>query len=124
MPYVDGNELQRAPQQQWTAALTLEPPHSLERLHWFVRVSAEHQGRVFVRPIDGAYDGEHTLLDARFGLAQGRWSVELWGSNLTDENYISAVASRPRRYFPTMVQPQDLIYGDGRRFGLDLRLSF
>jgi iron complex outermembrane recepter protein len=124
VPYVDGNVLQRAPQQQWTAALTLEPPHSLQVLHWYVRVSAEHQGRVFVRPIDGAYDGEHTLLNARFGLARGRWSLELWGSNLTDENYISAVASRPRLYFPTMVQPQDLIYGDGRRFGLDLHLSF
>jgi iron complex outermembrane recepter protein len=124
VPYVDGNTLQRAPQQQWTAALTFEPPHSVQAPHWFVRASAEHQGSVFVRPIDGAYDGERTLLDARFGLAHGRWSVELWGSNLTDVNYIRAVASRPRFYFPTMVQPQDLIYGDGRRFGLDLRLSF
>jgi iron complex outermembrane recepter protein len=124
VPYVDGNALQRAPQQQWTAALTFEPPHSPESLHWFVRASAEHQGRVFVRPIDGAYDGEHTLLDARFGLARGRWSVELWGSNLADVNYIRAVASRPRLYFPVVVQPQDLIYGDGRRFGLDLRFRF
>ena len=124
VPYVDGNALQRAPQQQWLAVLTFEPPHSLQVLHWFVRASAEHQGRVFVRPIDGAYDGEHTLLDARFGLARGPWSLELWGSNLTDENYIRAVASRPRFYFPTTVQPQDLIYGDGRRFGLDLRLTF
>jgi iron complex outermembrane receptor protein len=124
VPYVDGNVLQRAPQQQWTAAMTLEPPHSPEALHWFVRASAEHQGRVFVRPIDGAYDGEHTLLGARAGLVRGAWSVELWGSNLTDENYISAVASRPKFYFPTMVQPQDLIYADGRRFGLDLRLRF
>jgi iron complex outermembrane receptor protein len=124
VPDVDGNVLQRAPQQQWTAALTFEPPHSRQSLHGFGRVSAEHQGRVFVRPIDGAYDGDHTLLDARFGLARGPWSVELWGSNLTDENYIRAVASRPRFYFPAQVQPQDLIYGDGRRFGLDLRLSF
>ena len=123
VPYVDGNALQRAPQQQWTAALTFEPPHADRSLHWFVRASAEHQGRVFVRPIDGAYDGEHTLLDARVGLARGPWSLELWGSNLTDENYIRAVASRPKSYFPTVVQPQDLLYGDGRRFGLDLHLS-
>ena len=35
--------------------------------HGFVRTSAEHQGRVFVRPIDGAFNGERTLLaiDAR-----------------------------------------------------------
>jgi outer membrane receptor protein involved in Fe transport len=76
---------------------------------------------VFVRPIDGAYDGERTLLDARVGLARGAWSLELWGSNLADSNYIRAVASRPRFYFPNAVQPQDLIYGDGRRLGVDLR---
>jgi outer membrane receptor protein involved in Fe transport len=66
----------------------------------------------------------HTLLGVRFGLARGPWSVELWGSNLTDANYIRAVASRPRSYFPLTVQPQDLIYGDGRRVGLDVRWRF
>jgi iron complex outermembrane recepter protein len=124
VPYVDGNALQRAPQQQWTAALTFEPPHGAAELHWFARTTVEHQGRVFVRPIDGAYDGEHTLLAARFGLARGPWSTELWGSNLTDANYIRAVASRPRSYFPVTVQPQDLIYGDGRRVGLDAYWRF
>lgn len=124
VPYVDGNALERAPQQQWTAALTLEPPYSAAQIHWFLRGSAEHQGRVFVRPIDGAYDGERTLLAARLGLARAVWSVELWGTNLTDANYIRAVASRPRIYFPTTVQPQDLIYGDGRRFGVDARWRF
>jgi iron complex outermembrane recepter protein len=124
VPYVDGNLLQRAPQQQGTVALTFEPPHLPQALHWFARASAAYQGRVFVRPIDGAYDGERTLLDARLGLARTPWSIELWGSNLTDVNYIRAVASRPRIYFPSQVQPQDLIYGDGRRFGLDLHFSF
>ncbi len=124
VPYVDGNSVQRAPQQQWTAALTFEPPRTAAELHWFVRATAEHQGSVFVRPIDGAYDGEHTLLAARFGLARGPWSVELWGTNLTDANYIRAVASRPRDYFPLTVQPQDLIYGDGRRVGVDARWRF
>ena len=124
VPFVDGNSVQRAPQQQWAAALTFEPPDGTHELHWFVRTSAEHQGRVFVRPIDGAFNGERTLLAARFGLAWGPRSVELWGSNLTDANYIRAVASRPRIYFPTTVQPQDLIYGDGRRFGIDARWRF
>jgi iron complex outermembrane receptor protein len=124
VPYVDGNVLQRAPQQQWSAALTFEPPHSEQEYHWFARASAEHQGRVFVRPIDGAFDGARTVLDARVGLTRGAWSLELWGSNLADTNYIRAVASRPRFYFPNTVQPQDLIYGDGRRLGVDLRWRF
>jgi iron complex outermembrane receptor protein len=124
VPYVDGNALQRAPEHQWNASLTLEPPGTAAGWHKFLQLSAAYQGRVYVRPIDGAYDGERTLLDARLGISRGPWSLEAWGSNLTDANYISAVASRGRVYFPVVVQPQDLIYGVGRRFGVDVRCHF
>ena len=124
VPYVDGNVLQRAPRNQWTAALTFEPPPSASGFKWFARVGANYQGPVFVRPIDGAFDGERTLINARIGLLRGVWSLELWGSNLTDVNYIRAVASRAAVYFPTSQRPQDLIFGDGRRFGLGLNVTF
>jgi hypothetical protein len=124
VPYVDGNVLQRAPRNQWTAALTFEPPPMASGFKWFARVGANYQGPVFVRPIDGAYDGERTLVNARIGVSRGDWSLELWGSNLTDANYIRAVASRPAVYFPTTQRPQDLIFGDGRRFGLGLNVTF
>jgi hypothetical protein len=118
VPYVDGNALQRAPQNQWTASLTFEPPARPSGLRWFARVGANYQGKVYVRPIDGGFDGERTLLDGRLGIARAGLLVELWGSNLTDANYIRAVASRPAVFFPTSPRPQDLIYGEGRRFGL------
>jgi len=124
VPYVDDNVLQRAARNQWTAALTFETPPMPSGFSWFVRVGANHQGPVFVRPIDGAYDGERTLVQGRIGVSRGAWSLELWGSNLTDVNYIRAVASRPGVYFPTTQRPQDLIYGDGRRFGLRLNVKF
>jgi iron complex outermembrane receptor protein len=124
VPYVDGNVLQRAPRNQWTAALTFEPPPMASGFEWFARVGANYQGPVFVRPIDGAYDGERTLVNARIGVLRGDWSLELWGSNLTDVDYIRAVASRPAVYFPTTRRPQDLIFGDGRRFGLGLNVKF
>jgi iron complex outermembrane recepter protein len=124
VPYVDGNTVQRAPEQQWTAALNFEPMRTWQGLNGFIRLAAEHQGRVFVRPVDGAYDGARTLLNCRVGMGRGLWTAQLWGTNLTDANYIRAVASRSRAYFPTLVQPQDLIYGDGRRFGVDLRRHF
>jgi iron complex outermembrane receptor protein len=124
VPYVDGNMLQRAPRNQWTAALTFETPPMASNFTWFARVGANYQGPVFVRPIDGAYDGERTLVNARIGVLRGDWSLELWGSNLTDTNYIRAVASRPGVYFPTTQRPQDLIFGDGRRFGLGLIAKF
>jgi len=124
VPYVDGNVLQRAPRNQWTAALTFEPPPMASGYKWFARVGANYQGPVFVRPIDGAYDGERTLVNARIGASRADWSLELWGSNLTDVNYIRAVASRPAIYFLTTQRPQDLIFGDGRRFGLGLNVKF
>jgi outer membrane receptor protein involved in Fe transport len=124
VPYVDDNVLQRAPRNQWTAALTFETPPRASSVRWFARLGANHQGPVFVRPIDGAYDGARTLLNARIGVLRGDWSLELWGSNLTDVNYIRAVGSRPARYFPTTRRPQDLIYGDGRRFGLGLSARY
>jgi outer membrane receptor protein involved in Fe transport len=124
VPYVDGNTLQRAPRTQWTAALTFESPVMLADFKWFARLGANYQGPVFVRPIDGAYDGERTLINARIGLLRGHWSLDLWGSNLTDAIYIRAVASRPAVYFPTTQRPQDLLFGDGRRFGVGLTLDF
>ena len=119
VPYVDGNVLQRAPQLQWTAALTYERPHAADRASWFVRAGLEHQGRVFLRPIDGAYGGERTLLGARIGWSLGAWSVQLWGKNLTNVYYLQAAAPSLSS-FQVESRPQDVIYGDGRRFGLDL----
>jgi iron complex outermembrane receptor protein len=124
VPYVDGNNLQRAPQQQWTAALTYEQPHAADSGGWFMRAALQHQGRVYVRPIDGAWYGERTLLNARIGWAHKTWSVQLWGSNLTDVNYIQAAATRPRAFAQIKTRSQDLIFGDGRRFGLDLHWRF
>ena len=124
VPYVDGNVLQRAPRNQWTAALTFEPPPLESGFRRFARIGVNYQGPVYVRPIDGAYDGERTLVNARIGVLRGDWSLELWGSNLTDVNYIRAVASRPTIYFPTSRRPQDLIFGDGRRVGVGLKVEF
>jgi iron complex outermembrane recepter protein len=124
VPYVDGNVLQRAPRNQSAAAVTFEHPPAASGTSWFVRAGVTYQGPVFVRPIDGAYDGERTLISVRAGVSRGMWSVDIWGSNLTNDSYIRAVASRTAIYFRTTRRPQDLIYGDGRRFGLGLSCRF
>jgi outer membrane receptor protein involved in Fe transport len=86
-----------------------------------VRLDLNHQDEVFERQIDGATFGERTLLDARAGLSKERWSIELWGTNLTDESYVRASFSRLPVLYPTLPRPLDLIYADGRRYGLTLR---
>lgn len=124
VPYIDGNVLLRSPQQQWAASLNYTPPASASGLRWFARSGLSHQGSVYFRSIDGGSNGERTLLDAGLGVARDRWSATLWGSNLTDVLYVRAVASRGPAFFPTAPRPQDLIYGDRRRFGMRVTWGF
>jgi iron complex outermembrane recepter protein len=124
VPYVDGNILLRSPQQQWTAALIYAPPPLATGLKWFARTQVTHQGSVYFRPIDGASNGERTLLNAGLGISRDRWSVNLWGSNLTDVTYIRTVASRGPMFFPVSPRPHDLIYGDRRRVAIGAAWSF
>jgi len=120
VPYVDGNVLLRAPQQQWTAALNYDIPASQYGFHGFARLGVSHQGSVYFRSIDGASNGERTLLNLRLGISHGAWSANLWASNLTDVTYIRAVASRGPAFFPVSPRPHDLLYGDGRRVNLGI----
>jgi outer membrane receptor protein involved in Fe transport len=87
------------------------------------RIDAAGQDDVFDRAIGGARYGARTLVDARLGLARGRWSIEMWGLNLSDERYISAAASRGAVFFPTTPRPLDLLVGPGRRFGVTFMLQ-
>ena len=120
VPYVDGNVLLRAPEQQWTAALDYEMPAAADGLHGFARLGVSHQGAVYFRSIDGASNGERTLLNLRIGVSRGAWSANFWASNLTNLTYIRAVSSRGPVFFPVSPRPQDLLYGDGRRLNLGL----
>jgi iron complex outermembrane receptor protein len=121
VPWLDGNAPGRAPRVTWHGALTFEPRAAIAEWWPWVRLDLNHQDEVFERQIDGATFGERTLLDARAGLSKERWSIELWGTNLTDESYVRASFSRLPVLYPTLPRPLDLIYADGRRYGLTLR---
>jgi len=121
VPYIDGNTLQRAPQTQWHVGLRGDYP--LFETGWRLApaVDLSDQDDVYDRAINGARYGERTLLSARLGLARGAWTVELWGTNLTDELYIRSVASRGAAFYPVSPRPLDLVYGEGRRIGVTVR---
>jgi iron complex outermembrane recepter protein len=124
IPYIDGNLLQRSPRQQWNANITYEPTVIVGGLKWFSRIDVTHQGSVYFRAIDGASAGERTLLNCRVGISRGEWSASLWGSNLTNMTYIRMVDSQGPVFYPVAPRPHDLIYGDGRRFGLGVSWHF
>ena len=123
VPWLDGNAPGRAPRNTWHAALTAHWPAESGGLQPWLRVDLNHQDDVYERQINGARFGAHTLLDARVGLSIGSWSLELWGTNLTDADYVRASFSRLPVLYPTQPRPLDLIYADGRRFGVTLRWS-
>jgi outer membrane receptor protein involved in Fe transport len=69
------------------------------------------------RKIQGAYG----LLNARFGLgdADGKWSVDVWGSNLTDKLFYQVAFDAPFQYHQV-----DAFLGDPRTFGITFRTRF
>jgi outer membrane receptor protein involved in Fe transport len=60
-------------------------------------------------------------LGARLTAPLGRFAIELWGTNLTDERYIRVATPRPPNFYLGIPRPTDLIIGDGRRIGLTVR---
>lgn len=122
VPDISGNVPARAVRTSWFAGVTLVPPMApLRGLALHADVS--HRGNEFDRQIDGLYFGARTLLDARLALPIGRWSIELWGTNLTDSRYIRMAVGRQPAFYLSQPRPTDLILGERRRIGLTLRWS-
>jgi iron complex outermembrane receptor protein len=121
VPYVDGNMPQRAPRTQWQVGLRSTSPPFADGWRAEGAVDVSYQSDVYDRAINGARFGERTLLSARAAFVRGPWTLELWGTNLTDDDYIRAVSTRGAAFYPVSPRPLDLVYGEGRRIGLTLR---
>ena len=123
VPWVDGNAPNRTPQHTWQLAMDWRLPFAPANGRWQLHADLNGQDRVYDRAIDGAWFGARTLLDARLGRSHGAWSVELWGRNLTNAQYVRTLASRGAIFYRSSPRPLDLIAGEGRRFGVTVRYS-
>ena len=71
-----------------------------------------------------------TLLNARiaFGAKNDRWTVELWGQNLTDETYKQVGFDTPLQNFSSVPGDPTASYsaflGAPRTYGMTLRLKY
>jgi outer membrane receptor protein involved in Fe transport len=83
-------------------------------------MDVSYQGDVYDRAINGASYGERTLVSGRVTFERKQWSVQLWGTNLTDELYVRAVSTRGPAFYPVSPRPLDLVYGEGRRVGVSV----
>ena len=65
--------------------------------------------------------GGYGLLTARFGLGSpdGKWTLEAWGSNLSNKGYYQVAFDAPFQYHQI-----DAFLGDPRTFGITARTKF
>ena len=123
VPWLDGGMPAGVPRTSWHGALILTPRSIPGALQITFRADLSHQDGMYDRGVNGFTYGARSLLDARLRGTRGRWSVDLWVRNLTDDHYIRSVASRQAQFFPTSPRPLDFLYGDGRRVGITLGYS-
>lgn len=122
VPDISGQRVLRAAQHAWSGELLLTPAAAI--FHGAsLRIGISYQGNVFERAVNALSYGERTLLDARLSVPFGAWSVDVWGTNLTDSTYVRAVAGRPPFFYPNQPRPSDMILGDRRRIGISLRVK-
>ena len=93
---------------------------------WFHTVQEESRVTVFNAAFPGLGVGRFDLtrrdayqtLDIRVGLSAARWSVTLFGSNITDEKYLEEVITAPE-FGGSFIHP-----GSRSRFGVELGYRF
>jgi iron complex outermembrane recepter protein len=123
VPRIDGLEPARVPSRPWHVGITAEPQRDLAGGRVWVRADVGFQDDIADRPVGGLYYGERAVLDARVGYSRAVWSLELWGKNLTDEEFVRASAPGFPAYYPSVPRPIDLFYGERRRVGLTVNVA-
>ena len=126
-----GNQLTHAP--EWSVTGTLNWESSLD---WWdgwggfgyldFRFTDGHNTGSDLDP--EKYQGSYTVLNGRIGLLSddNRWAIELWGLNLTDEEYVQVGFDSPVQN-TAGVQPLEsysAFLGDPRMWGLTLGYRF
>lgn len=124
VPYLDDNVAARTPRTSWALSLQSLPRTIAGEWQFRAEATFTYQDNVFERPINGVSYGARELLGARLILQRRDWQVELWGNNLTGDDYLRAAASRGGAFYPSLPRPLDFLYGEGRRLGITVSLDF
>jgi iron complex outermembrane receptor protein len=119
-PQFEGN---KAPKNtDWTGVIGTQyrGPFGGSALSWFGRVDLQHAGKKYWQIDNDDVQDPRTYLNMRFGLEGARWSVYLWGKNVTDERAYSEFA--PREFSGLDV---DIGYlNQPATYGVDARVTF
>jgi iron complex outermembrane recepter protein len=119
---LSGSQLSFAPLFSGTLAAAYERPLT-NTLRWRASIAGKGTSRYNTgSDLNPAkMQSAYTLVNARLGIgsANDRWMVELWGQNITDEEYYQVIIDAP-------LQPGTYngFLGDPRTYGVALRANF
>ena len=115
---IGGNDLPRTPRAK--ASLGLEYTIPLTSWALSLRGDLNYQGKYYIENLNLAYIPDRTLLNLGVALTDedGKWLVNIWGKNMTDELYASSAfaVSVINQYGPAL--------GNGRTAGVTVRYNF
>jgi iron complex outermembrane recepter protein len=115
---IGGNDLPRTPRTK--ASLGLEYTIPLTTWELSLRGDLNYQSKYYIENLNLAYIPDRTLLNMNVALVDedGKWLVNFWGKNMTDELYASSAfaVSVINQYGPAL--------GYGRTAGVTVRYSF
>jgi len=93
--------------------------------NWFAQVDIEGKSGAYASANHNEKLAGYTLLNMRLAYETGRWSLAVWGRNLTDEDVqtrgFGGFGNDPRKLYETEAYYQ---LGEPRVYGVDLRYEF
>jgi iron complex outermembrane receptor protein len=122
-----GSQLTNSPEWTATTAFTYERPLFNGALNGLFYVDARYVGDQNtgsdLRP--SKEQPSYTLVNARFGISSPNdaWSLEFWGRNITDEDYVQVAFDVPLQ-LGTNGPTQGAFLGDPRTYGVTLRARY
>ena len=93
--------------------------------NWFAQIDIEGKSSAYASANHNEKLGGYTLLNMRLAYEAERWSIAVWGRNLTDQDVqtrgFGGFGNDPRKLYETEAYYQ---LGEPRVYGLDVRYEF
>jgi iron complex outermembrane receptor protein len=121
LPNVEGQSLPRAPELTASAYTSFEVPLAGD-WRFFGRADVSHTSKAYTLTWNLAEIPARTLANMRVGVRKGPLDVALWGRNIFDEKYVSAVIFQPS--FATALFVPNVSQGDRATWGITASYSF
>ena len=115
---LSGRDQAHAPNYMYNVSL------NFEQGPWFLSLSVDGKDEFFFSDRHTVKSDSHNLINANFGYAAERWTLNVWGRNLADEDYFvrafGSFGNDPRKFYVTEPYFQ---LGEPRMTGITLEFT-